>query len=150
MREPRPSKGGGALSERLNQADASDVDPESLSVRGCGCGKPRGFGAVATVAYALITVVNAGFGGLCFLLWGDKTESNVLKNLPDGAGAVTIRLLLTVDLLFTIPMILAAGREVRAPSGLPDRLSSLSLGHFLRLHSQPCPRLLPHLTFADR
>ena len=72
-----------------------------------------GFGIVAVPSYFLITVLNALFAASCYCLYGEETQPNVLQNLASGsAGVVTIQALLCVDLLFTIPMILAAGREI--------------------------------------
>ena len=66
---------------------------------------------MAWISYAVITLGNVGFGGICYALFADETAPNVLQNLRSGsAGVVAIQLLLCVDLLFTIPMVLAAGR----------------------------------------
>lgn len=46
------------------------------------------------------------------MLFGSKTEDNIVKNLGNGAILQVVRVLLCVDLLFTIPMLMAAGREV--------------------------------------
>ena len=72
-----------------------------------------GFTAVALPSYALITLTNAAFGGVCYCMFAEETQSNVLENLQGGTPAVAvIQVLLCVDLLFTIPMVLAAGREL--------------------------------------
>lgn len=73
----------------------------------------QGFGPVAISSYAIITVINASFAGVCYCMFGEDTQPNVLQNLQSGsAGVLIIQILLCVDLLFTIPMILAAGREL--------------------------------------
>jgi len=105
---PAAAAQGTALTESLVSADLETAGAEGS----CGAARPRGFGSVAVVSYTLISVVNAGFGGLCVMMWGDDLEPNVLSNLPKNSGSDAIQLLLCVDLLFTIPMILAAGREI--------------------------------------
>jgi len=72
-----------------------------------------GFAAIALPSYAIITLANLAFAAVCYCLFGSSTADNVLENLTQGsAGVVGIQLLLCVDLLFTIPMVLAAGREL--------------------------------------
>ena len=82
----------------------------------CGGAESRSspsFASVAWPSYAVITLGNVAFGGVCYALFAEKTEPNVLQNLQGGSAGVTaIQLLLCVDLLFTIPMVLAAGREI--------------------------------------
>ena len=76
----------------------------------------RRFTRVAYASYAFIAVINAFFGATCYLIFGSDTASNVLSNLKAAhtlPGLVdAINILLCVDLLFTMPMVLAAGREL--------------------------------------
>jgi amino acid permease len=73
----------------------------------------RSFASVAWPSYAVITLGNVAFGGICYALFANSTAPNVLQNLQSGsAGVIAIQLLLCVDLLFTISMVLAAGREI--------------------------------------
>ena len=134
MRDP-PAMPSGALDERLMAPHAADIEAAS---RQCQLGAPRGFGGVATVAYALISVVNAAFGALCFLMFGEETKGMVLDNLDKHApGTAAIKLLLCVDLLFTIPMILAAGREVCRTHGGRRAMPATCCGEALRSQA-PC------------
>jgi amino acid permease len=74
------------------------------------------FKCVICTSYTAITLANAAFGATCVLLFGLNTQGNVLTNLANSGTYPTlvmlIRILLCIDLLFTIPMILAAGREI--------------------------------------
>jgi amino acid permease len=73
----------------------------------------QSFASVAWSSYAVITLGNVAFGGVCYALFADSTLPNVIQNLQSGsAGVLSIQLLLCIDLLFTIPMVLAAGREI--------------------------------------
>jgi len=102
---------------------AASLGPHGAPIRSVGIGtgagaeashsKQQSFASVAWVSYAVITLGNVVFGGVCYALFADRTASNVLQNLQSGSAGVTvIQLLLCVDLLFTIPMVLAAGREI--------------------------------------
>jgi len=46
------------------------------------------------------------------MLFKDKIQANVIGNLSDGVVLQIVRVLLCVDLLFTVPMVLAFGREI--------------------------------------
>ena len=84
------------------------------------------FATVAWSAYTVITLGNVAFGGICFALFADRTAPNVLQNLQSGSsGVVAIQLLLCVDLLFTIPMVLAAGREICEGYTMSSQLGAL-------------------------
>eukprot|EP00658_Telonema_sp_P-2_P033628 TRINITY_DN24642_c0_g1_i5.p1 TRINITY_DN24642_c0_g1~~TRINITY_DN24642_c0_g1_i5.p1 ORF type:complete len:246 (-),score=83.64 TRINITY_DN24642_c0_g1_i5:345-1082(-) len=77
--------------------------------------RPKDWHFVAHVSYAFIGLLNLLFTVLAVcIFWDDDggIASPVTNNLGDGAGPTTIKLLLCVDLLFTIPMIMAVGREV--------------------------------------
>ena len=67
---------------------------------------------VVYTSYTFITVLNALFGGVCVLIFGPSTGGIVLGNLAKSPVLDIIRVLLCIDLLFTIPMVLAAGREI--------------------------------------
>lgn len=58
---------------------------------------------------------------MCYLLFGPATEDNIIKNLSTGAVLQAVRVLLCLDLLFTIPMLLAAGREILEESLMKTR-----------------------------
>ena len=74
------------------------------------------FSKVAWTSYAVIAVMNAFFGAACYCIFGEATAGNVLTNLQEAHHLPwvvdLIQILLCVDLLFTLPMVLAAGREI--------------------------------------
>lgn len=51
-------------------------------------------------------------GAFCYLLFGANTQDNIIKNLNTGTILQVVRVLLCIDLLFTIPMLLGAAREI--------------------------------------
>lgn len=59
-----------------------------------------------------VAVTNAAFGAVCALLFTSAVAPNIIDNLGDSVAAVIVKVLLCVDLLFTIPMVLAAGRQI--------------------------------------
>lgn len=77
------------------------------------------------ISFSFITLLNAIFAAFCLVLFRpatcDSTDGsgsttpgvcpNVLHNLG-GVLARVIKMLLSIDLLFTIPVILAAAREI--------------------------------------
>ena len=103
-----------ANSLRSPPVDSADLDHSTVELAEMvGEAKVRSFTYVAVVSFIFITVLNVSFGAICVLLFGANTKSNVLQNLdnPVWAGNA-VRLLLCVDLLFTVPMVLAAGRQL--------------------------------------
>ncbi len=70
------------------------------------------FGAVVYSSMLGVAITNTAFGVACALLFASLTQPNVIDNLDDGPVSTTVKVLLCVDLLFTIPMVLAAGRQV--------------------------------------
>jgi len=68
-----------------------------------------------THSYSFITALNLGFAVLCVCLFSEDAkgiQNPVVDNLSKGTAAQGVRVLLCLDLLFTIPMVLAVGREV--------------------------------------
>ena len=111
-------------------ASLSKADPvHSIGVNvGGGTDAPpaRSFASVAWPSYAVITLGNVAFGGICYTLFADRTAPNVLQNLQSGSvGVIAIQLLLCVDLLFTIPMVLAAGREICEGYAMATQLGAI-------------------------
>ena len=84
----------------------------------------RGFRCVTGTSYFFITTLNAAFGAICVCLFGLETKGNVLTNIAESGVypslVLVIRILLCVDLLFTIPMVLAAGRGENFFFFVPD------------------------------
>ena len=77
--------------------------------------EPQGFKTVAWVSYAFIGGLNLVFTVLAVCIFAED-DGGILNpltdNLGSGGAAATIKVLLSVDLLFTIPMIMAVGREI--------------------------------------
>ncbi|GAB5372498.1 hypothetical protein AAMO2058_001670900 [Amorphochlora amoebiformis] len=77
--------------------------------------RPKIFRRVVDVSYAFIASLNMGFAIVCLLIFHDDQDgiqNPIIKNLNTGAPLQAIRVLLCLDLLFTVPMLLAVGREV--------------------------------------
>lgn len=92
----------------------------------------KSFPTTLYMTFTFIVFVNAAFGLLCFMLFGEDTASPVTLNLgcrPGGlqdgqcvhqseltpavqAVVVGVQVLLCVDLMFTLPILLAAAREI--------------------------------------
>jgi len=80
---------------------------------------PGKWRSVVTVSYSFITILNLAFALCCVALFSDAPLVNglhiqnpVTSNLQNGVGPKVIQVLLCLDLLFTIPMVLAVGREI--------------------------------------
>ncbi len=73
---------------------------------------PKKFNRVVWRSMFFITVVNLAFGVICVLVFRDETKQNIIDNLGTSVVVKIVRVLLCVDLLFTVPMVLAFGREV--------------------------------------
>lgn len=78
---------------------------------------------VVTGSFSFITIFNALFGAVGFLLFASSKCSNVdnayigpcdniLSNMSGGNVLDTVRILVCIDLLFTVPLILAASRVI--------------------------------------
>lgn len=70
------------------------------------------FDAVVYGSYTFITVLNGIFGALCYTIFGAGTLQNVVHNLTGSIFLDVVKVLLCVDLMFSLPMVLAAAREV--------------------------------------
>eukprot|EP00744_Colponema_vietnamica_P010911 GILI01015365.1.p1 GENE.GILI01015365.1~~GILI01015365.1.p1 ORF type:complete len:483 (+),score=120.73 GILI01015365.1:155-1603(+) len=63
-------------------------------------------------SFGFITILNAIFGALGYMLFGENVEDNVISNLSGGGFVAAIQILISVDLFFTVPMVLASSREI--------------------------------------
>eukprot|EP00455_Lapot_gusevi_P041316 TRINITY_DN477_c0_g1_i1.p1 TRINITY_DN477_c0_g1~~TRINITY_DN477_c0_g1_i1.p1 ORF type:complete len:310 (+),score=98.98 TRINITY_DN477_c0_g1_i1:142-1071(+) len=70
------------------------------------------FGRAAKFSYLFISIVNALFGAAGYMLYGDNTQGLVLDNLDSGVWSNMVKVLLCVDLFFTIPIVTSAPREL--------------------------------------
>lgn len=73
---------------------------------------PHKFERIAWWGHGFITFLNLLFGLLCYMAFKEQTEGNVIDNLGHGIVLQIVKVLLCVDLLFTVPMVLAFGREI--------------------------------------
>jgi amino acid permease len=83
--------------------------------------EPKSFKVVSWVSYAFIGGLNLIFTviAVCIFAEDEGGIANPLTdNLGSGAAAAIIKVLLSIDLLFTIPMIMAVGREIAETSML--------------------------------
>lgn len=87
------------------------VLPMAQSMKG-DLANPKKFEQVAWLSLSFVTTLNALFGMLCYMLFQDGVESPVTGNLQKSWMLQVVRILLCVDLLFTVPMVLAFGREI--------------------------------------
>jgi len=74
--------------------------------------EPQQFKKVCYWSYGLITILNCGFAMGCYMLFQTTTDSNVTSNLASGIVRDIVLVMLAVAMLFTIPMILSASREI--------------------------------------
>ena len=74
--------------------------------------RPDAFPRVVRNSFIFITVLNVAFGAVCYGIFRDQTEGNILANLGNGPMLKAVKILLMVDLLFTAPIVLSACREV--------------------------------------
>lgn len=100
-------------------------------------GGPKMFDKIVGVSFSFILGLNLLFTLICVAVFHDDEggiKNPVIRNLNTGAVLNTIRVLLCVDLLFTLPMVLSVGREVIEMSLL------YALGKLRRTHSAPTQR----------
>jgi hypothetical protein len=71
-----------------------------------------------------ITVINLSFGIICVLVFRDQTAANIMDNLGTSVVVKVVRVLLCVDLLFTVPMVMAFGREILEKSLFDSRFGN--------------------------
>jgi len=87
--------------------------------------KEENFVKVVASSYSVMTVGNAVFGGLCLIIFYNSSCDaegvdddytgpcpNVLDSLSGSSAVDAVRIVLCIDLLFTIPLVLIGGREI--------------------------------------
>ena len=74
------------------------------------------FTLVAYSSYSVLTFMNTVFGAACYMLFQAGTQPTITDNLPATAVRTVVLVILSIAMLFTIPMILAASRHVSSPS----------------------------------
>ena len=65
-------------------------------------------------------IVNGVFAALCVGLYGSDTASNVVQNMSGGVYTTIVKVVLCADLLFTVPIVLAASRSLIEDSLVPS------------------------------
>jgi len=70
------------------------------------------FSKVTYSSYTFITILNIAFATAAYMLFQNGLEGNVTGNLPSGYVRSVVLAVLAVAMLFTIPMILSASREI--------------------------------------
>lgn len=60
----------------------------------------------------LVTIFNAGFGLLGYILYFDTTCSNVVLNLADHTFGYMVKFAICLDLTFSYPLVIAPAREL--------------------------------------
>eukprot|EP00656_Telonema_subtile_P057620 TRINITY_DN9519_c0_g1_i3.p1 TRINITY_DN9519_c0_g1~~TRINITY_DN9519_c0_g1_i3.p1 ORF type:complete len:410 (-),score=89.55 TRINITY_DN9519_c0_g1_i3:176-1405(-) len=86
--------------------------------------EPKRWHWVSRCSYTFIGGLNLVFTLLAVCIFWDDAggiSNPVTDNLGDGAAPAVIKVLLCVDLLFTIPMILSVGREVIENAVVPPQ-----------------------------
>jgi len=78
---------------------------------------PQSFSKNIVNSFSFITLLNALFGFLAYALFADDVQPAVTDNLDGGSSATqatlnAVKILLCVDLLFTVPFVFVAGREI--------------------------------------
>mmetsp|Transcript_10977 Transcript_10977/g.25506 ORF Transcript_10977/g.25506 Transcript_10977/m.25506 type:complete len:515 (-) Transcript_10977:83-1627(-) len=78
---------------------------------------PQSFAKNISTSFSFITGLNAIFGFLAYALFADDVAPAVTDNLDGGSDATqatlnAVKVLLCVDLLFTVPFVFVAGREI--------------------------------------
>jgi len=72
----------------------------------------RDYDGAVSSSVTIIWVVNAVFTIVCLAIYGDDTQDLVLQNLDNGPYLTSLKMLLCIDLLFTFPVVYAAGRQI--------------------------------------
>lgn len=87
-----------------------------------------------TSSIIFVTVSNTAFAILGFLFYGEQTQSIILLNLNNSVWVDCVRICLCVDLLFTYPVVFAAGREIVERTFLNPKSEYLTLqSNFVRV-----------------
>jgi amino acid permease len=79
---------------------------------------PENWGKVCYKAYTVLTLINAVFAMMVFAIFADDIKDPCTDNVKGAGGEAGkvvlsgVKLLFASALLFTIPMVLAAGREI--------------------------------------
>jgi len=73
--------------------------------------EPTKFPTVANWSFVAVTFINATFGFVGYVLYGNGVKGLVIDNVKGPVGTV-VKLLLCVDLFFTVPIVLTAPRQL--------------------------------------
>mmetsp|Transcript_10570 Transcript_10570/g.25826 ORF Transcript_10570/g.25826 Transcript_10570/m.25826 type:complete len:502 (-) Transcript_10570:174-1679(-) len=76
---------------------------------------PKNFRKSVNISFTVIMLLNLAFTLICVCIFAEDSEgimNPIVKNLSKGKALQAVRMLLCLDLLFTVPMVLAVGREI--------------------------------------
>ena len=80
---------------------------------------PEEFARASSISFAVLTSVCAAFAAFAYMLYGDATKTLILDNVTGSALGDAVKVLLCVDLIFTLPIIMTAPRELLEAALLP-------------------------------
>lgn len=94
--------------------------------------QPRSFPRVTSRAFSVLAMLNVAFALACGAVYGDKLTPNIIDalepgdNLVDAIATRTVKWLISVSLLCSVPLVLASAREIVEATisrwvGSPDR-----------------------------
>ena len=105
--------------------------------------EPRRFSWVVNVSFFWIVIINALFGAFGYMIFRDETKGMVLDNVQGKVVSKFVKVLLAVDLFFTVPIVLSAPRRLIERSFIAEVHTPVSC---CRCHC--CPRPVYSVTVA--
>ncbi|KAJ2505826.1 hypothetical protein IWW47_001872, partial [Coemansia sp. RSA 2052] len=92
-------------------------------------GQPERFPAVLSLVMVICATVAVSIGALSYAAFGDKTEAIVLLNMPPKTAAtLTVQLLYSLAILFTIPLMMFPVIRILEQALFPRRSGKLNAG----------------------
>jgi amino acid permease len=80
---------------------------------------PEEFSRASGISFAVLTSLNALFAAFAYMLYGPDTKTLILDNITGSSLGDAVKVLLCVDLIFTLPIIMTAPRELMESLLLP-------------------------------
>lgn len=74
--------------------------------------KPSDFMPSVYASFAVTTVLNVFFGAVGYALWGTAAKGVIIYNLQGGIFPKLVKILLTLDLTFSFPVVMSPAREL--------------------------------------
>ncbi|KAJ2094124.1 hypothetical protein GGI09_005580 [Coemansia sp. S100] len=92
-------------------------------------GQPAKFPAVLSLVMAICATIAVSIGALSYAAFGEKTEAIVLLNMPSSTAAtLTVQLLYSSAILFTIPLMMFPVIRIFEQALFPRRSGKLNTG----------------------